>query len=65
MTNDTKVSWFGLLQAVGIAVIDFYSTANVDGSVNWANPIFYVGLVVAALVAVKAYFTNKPDAPKV
>jgi hypothetical protein len=63
MTNDVKTNWFGLAQAIGIAAIDFYSTSNADGSVNWSNPIFYVGLVVAVLVAVKAYFTNKPDAP--
>ncbi len=64
MTNDVKVNWFGLAQAVGIAIVDFYSTANVDGSVNWASPIFWVGLAVAVLVAVKAYYTNKPDTLK-
>jgi len=63
MTNDVRVNWLGVAQAVGIAIVDFYTTANADGSVNWTSPIFWVGLAVAALVAVKAYFTNKPDAP--
>ena len=65
MTNNSKVNWLGLGQAIGVAIIDFYTTANADGSVNWSNPIFYVGLAIAALVAVKAYYTNKPEAPKV
>jgi hypothetical protein len=64
MTNDSKVNWFGLAQAIGVAAIDFYTTANADGSIGWTNPVFYLGLGVAVLVAVKAWFTNKPDAPK-
>jgi len=64
MTNDVKVNWLGLAQAIGVAIADFYLTANADGSVNWANPVFWVGLAIAALIAVKAYFTNKPDVPK-
>jgi len=64
MNNDSKVNWLGLAQAVGIAVIDFYGTANADGTVGWSNPVFYIGMAVAVLVAVKAYFTNKPDEPK-
>lgn len=61
MTNDSKINWLGLAQAVGIAIVDFYATANADGSVGFSNPMFYVGAVIAVLVAVKAYFTNKPD----
>lgn len=67
MNTDKITNWLGLAQGVAIAVVDFYTTSNADGSVNWSSPIFYVGLVVAALVAVKAYYTNKPSvaAPKV
>lgn len=68
MDTTKMTSWLGLAQAVGIAVVDFYTTANADGSVNWSSPIFWVGLIVAVLVAVKAYFTQgtKPvEAPKV
>ena len=64
MTNDAKVNWLGLAQAIGVAIVDFYGTANADGSVGWSNPIFYVGMVIAVLVAVKAFFTNKPDVVK-
>lgn len=63
MNHDSKINWLGLAQAVGVAIVDFYATANADGSIGWANPIFYVGAAIAVLVAVKAYFTNKPDAP--
>ena len=61
MTNDIKINWLGLAQGVGIAIVDFYTTANADGSLGWSNPMFYVGAAIAVLVAVKAYFTNKPD----
>lgn len=64
MDNNTKINWLGLAQAVGVAIVDFYGTANADGSIGWSNPIFYVGAVIAVLVAVKAYFTNKPEEPK-
>ena len=65
MSNDVKTNWLGLAQAIGIAAIDFYTTANADGSVNWKNPVFWIGMLVAVLVAVKAFYTNKPDEPKV
>lgn len=63
MNTDKITNWLGLAQGIAIAVVDFYTTSNADGSVDWSNPIFYIGLVVAALVAVKAYFTNKPSEP--
>ena len=65
MDNDKKVNWLGLAQAIGVAVVDYHATANADGSIGWDNPWFYVGGAIAILVAVKAWFTNKPDAPKV
>ena len=70
MNTDKVTSWLGLAQAAAIAAVDFYATSNTDGSVDWSNPVFYVGFAVAVLVAVKAWFTNKQsvavaaDAPK-
>lgn len=63
MNTDKVTNWLGLAQAIGIAVVDFYATANADGSAGWTNPMFYIGMVIAALVAVKAWYTNKPSAP--
>ena len=65
VNTDKLTSWLGLAQGVAIAVVDFYATANADGGVNWSSPLFYIGLVVAVLVTVKAYFTNKPSVPSV
>ena len=55
---DGLTTWLGLGQAVAIAAIDFYTNSE-DGTLNLSNPLFWVGLSVALLVAVKAYFTNK------
>ena len=63
MNTDKMTNWLGLAQAIGIAAVDFYATSNADGSFGWTNPIFWIGMVVAVLVAVKAYFTNKPSTP--
>ena len=63
MNTDKITNWLGVGQAIAIAVVDFYTTSNADGSIAWSSPIFWVGLIVAALVAVKAYYTNKPSVP--
>jgi len=63
MNTDTTTSWLGLAQAIGVAAVDFYATANADGSIGWKNPMFYVGMAVAVLMAVKGYYTNKPSVP--
>jgi predicted membrane channel-forming protein YqfA (hemolysin III family) len=63
MSSTTLTTVLGILQAAGIAIIDFVMTApeSPDGS-RWTSPMFYVGLVVAALMAVKAYYTKGIDA---
>ena len=63
MNTDKATNWLGFAQAIGIAIVDFYVTSNADGSVAWSNPIFWVGMAIAVLVAVKAWFTNKPSVP--
>ncbi len=65
MNTDKITNWLGLGQAVVVAAITFYTTANQDGSVDFTSPVFWAGLVVAVFVAVKAYYTNKAATPKV
>lgn len=59
MSKDTLTTILGAGQAVAVAVIDFIATTpdSADGS-RWTNPVFYVGLAVAVLVAIKAYYTK-------
>ena len=64
MKTDTLTTWLGLLQAVGIAIVDVVMTAPAepDGT-RWTNPMFWVGIIVAALMAVKAYYTKGIETP--
>lgn len=63
MKTDTLTTLLGVLQAIGVAVLDFVMTSptEADGS-RWTNPMFWVGIIVAALMAVKAYYTKGIDA---
>lgn len=58
MNTDKVTSWSGIIAAIGVAVIDYYNNLGPDG-LNLKSPIFWVGLGVAALMALQAYFTNK------
>lgn len=59
MTTDKLTTVLGLLQAMGVAVGDYLVHAQSTGEVNWTAPTFYIGLAVAVLMALKAYYTNK------
>jgi hypothetical protein len=63
MKTDTLTTLLGVLQAIGVAVLDFVMTSptEADGS-RLANPMFWVGIIVAALMAAKAYYTKGIDA---
>ena len=64
MKTDTLTTWLGLLQAVGVAVMDFVlSTPSSPDESRWTNPMFWVGIIVAALMAVKAYYTKGIETP--
>jgi len=65
MSTDALTTWLGLAQAIGIAAVTFYTTASGDGTLSLTSPMFWIGMVVAILVAVKAYFTNKAAIPAV
>jgi hypothetical protein len=58
MNFDKLTTLLGLAQAIGVAAVTFYTTSE-EGSLSLKSPMFWVGLSVAVLVAVKAYFTNK------
>lgn len=64
MSTTTLTTVLGMLQAAGIAIVNFVMTAPADetGS-RWTSPMFYVGMTVAALVAVKAYYTKGIETP--
>jgi predicted membrane channel-forming protein YqfA (hemolysin III family) len=59
----TTVTWLGIAQAAGMAIFAYYTTENADGSIDWTDPMFYIGMGVAALMAVKAYMTQGTPAP--
>ena len=62
MSKDTLTTILGVVQAAGVAVVSFLATAPADetGS-RWTNPVFWLGLGVAVMVAVKGYFTKGTD----
>jgi hypothetical protein len=60
MNTDKLTTLLGLAQAIGVAAVTFYTTSE-EGSLSLKSPMFWVGLAVAILVAVKAYFTNKEN----
>lgn len=63
MSTDSLTTYLGLAQAVGTAAVTFYTTASADGTVSLTNPLFWLGMAVAVLMAVKGYFTNKAALP--
>ncbi len=67
MNSDNLTTYLGLAQAIGAAAVTFYTTASADGSIDLKNPVFWMGLAVSVLMAVKGYWTNKhltPATPK-
>jgi hypothetical protein len=65
MKTDTLTTWLGLLQAVAVEVVNFVMTAPTpeDGGSRFTNPIFWVGTIAAALMAIKAYYTRGIETP--
>ena len=65
MNKDTLTTLLGIGQAAVVAVVDFIATAPADESGSrWTNPVFYMGLVVAVIMAVKGYYTKGTDPAK-
>ena len=55
MTTDTKTTIFGLVMAVGVAIVTFMQTG-----LDLKNPLWWVGIVTAAAAGAKGFYTNKP-----
>ena len=60
MSTDKLTTYLGLAQAIGVAAVTFYTTSS-EGSLSLSSPMFWVGMGVAVLMAVKGYFTNKTE----
>lgn len=63
MNSDQITTYLGLAQAIGAAAVTFYTTSSADGSLDLHNPIFWMGLAVSVIMAVKGYWTNKHVTP--
>jgi hypothetical protein len=61
-TNTQWTTYLGLIQAVGVGVVDFLAHTTMDGGAL-KQPTFWVGLVIAAAMGLKGYLTQgTPDA---
>lgn len=59
--DSTKLTTvLGMVQAIGVAVVDFISHTNMEGGV-WSQPTFYIGLVIAAAMGLKGFYTKGID----
>lgn len=57
MNSTTVTTILGLVQSVGTAVVDYFVHTNMDGGVM-QQPTFWIGLVIAAAMGLKAYYTQ-------
>ncbi len=58
----------GIVQAVGVSLVDYFTHTNMDGGAM-AQPTFWIGLVIAGAMGLKGYFTQgvevkQPEATK-
>lgn len=58
MDSTKLTSLLGYAQAAGTAAITFYATARQDGTVDFTNWVFWAGLAVAVIMALKAHYTQ-------
>ena len=61
MSTTSLTTILGLLQAVGTALFTAFMTATQEGTVDWASPTFWFGMGVAAIMAIKGYYTKGID----
>lgn len=64
MNKDTMSTVIGLILSVATGVGDYFAHAGPDG-LDYSQPTFWIGLVIAALVAVKGYYMHKDPKPAV
>lgn len=59
MNKDTVGTILGLITAGATGIGDYFAHLGPDG-LDYSQPTFWLGLVVAILVAVKGYLYGKP-----
>lgn len=57
MNSTTMTTVLGIAQAVGAEVVNYIVHNNMDGGA-WSQPTHWIGLIVAALMGAKAYYTQ-------
>ncbi len=57
MNSTTWTSVLGIIQAVGVSVVDFFAHTSLEGGAL-KQPTFWVGLVIAAAMGVKGFLTQ-------
>lgn len=62
MNNTKMTTVLGVIQAVGVGVIDYFTHTSMDGGAL-KQPTFWVGLVIAAAMALKGYLTQGIEQP--
>lgn len=62
MNSTTLTTVLGIGQAVGVTVVDYFTHTSMEGGAM-KQPTFWVGLAVAALMGLKAYYTKGIDQP--
>jgi hypothetical protein len=64
MSSTTWTTILGIVQAVGVSLVDFFAHTNMEGGA-FQQPTFWIGLIIAAAMGVKGYFTQgTPEAGK-
>jgi hypothetical protein len=56
-TNTQWTTYLAIVQAVGTAIVDFVVHTPMDGGAL-KQPTFWIGLVIAAAMGLKGYFTQ-------
>ena len=57
MSSTTMTTVMGIVMAAGTAVVDFVAHNTMEGGAM-KQPTFWLGLIVAAAMGVKGYFTQ-------
>lgn len=57
MDTNKLTTYLGIAQAIGVGVIDYITHTNMDGGAM-KQPTFWVGLVIAAAMGLKGYYTK-------
>ncbi len=57
MNSTTLTTVLGIVQSVGTAVVDYFVHTNMDGGAM-KQPTFWIGLLIAAAMGLKAYYTQ-------